>query len=262
MIFSKSARACNKGMARAARDMLLSGACATLTGEVGSMMRRFTFGKWVFRTMPALAAALVTVPASAHPHVWIDMTVSAMFAEDGNLTGFRHVWIFDEFYTVFQLEALEGREPDEEALEIFADDMIESISGFNYLMSITTGDGPALIAATYDEKLVLRPDQRLELAFTADLETPVNLREAPLRYAVFDPEYYIEMLHVPDTGTLMTGAPPETCTMEIARPAPTFEMLSLAAAVETMQEDAPPLGESFAEKVTIDCRPEDARRAS
>ena len=54
----------------------------------------------------ALWLALM-VPAAAHPHVWIDMTVSSVFDEDGQLSGFRHVWAFDEFYTVFQLEGFD-----------------------------------------------------------------------------------------------------------------------------------------------------------
>ena len=215
---------------------------------------------------PLLAAAGFIAgpagPAGAHPHVWIDMTVSSVFNEDGPLTGFRHVWTFDEFYTVFQLEALGGQQPTDAVLAEFATDMIESIASLGYLMKVETKDGIAGIAGARDEALVLRGDSRLELAFTADLEGSVDARAWPVRYAVFDPEYYIEMLHVKGTGTLMTGTPPATCTTDLQRPQPTFEMLSLAAAVEVMQDDPPALGETFAEKVTIDCRPEADRSES
>lgn len=190
------------------------------------------------------------------------MTVSAVFNDAGKLKGFRHVWTFDEFYTVFQLEALGEQEPDEEVLAGFASEMVESIASLNYLMKVETRDGIAEVAAAHNEALALRGGSRLELTFSADLAEPVDVRDWPVRYAVFDPEYYIEMLHVEGTGTLMTGAPPAACTMDIERPKPTFEMLSLAAAVESMQDEAPALGESFAEKVTIDCRPADERSGS
>lgn len=213
--------------------------------------------------MIATLALLVTgvQRAAAHPHVWIDMTVTAVFDADGKVSAFRHVWTFDEFYSVFQLEALEGREPTPDVLSGLADEMLASIAGLGYLMKVETRDGLGRIASAGDPGLILRPDGRLELRFTARLADPVDVRAWPLRYAVFDPEYYIEMLHVKETGTLMSGQVPPQCTMDLQRPAPTFEMLSLAAAVETMQEDAPPLGEAFAEKVTIDCRPPSERSA-
>lgn len=217
----------------------------------------------------AAAAALGTAlalatPASAHPHVWIDMTVSSVFNDKGELAGFTHIWAFDEFYTVFQLEGFdlsEGNVPDADLLADYAVAMTDSIADFGYLMRIEGKEGRLSVSAR-DESARLRPDQRLELTFTVDLDKPVDTVDWPVSYSVFDPEYYIEMLHEKGTGVLMTGAPPATCTSDLHRPTPTFEMISLAAALDRMDQGPGTLGEAFAEVVTIDCRPEDERSGS
>ena len=220
----------------------------------------------VRRILKAFGAACVigvlgAVPAMAHPHVWIDMRVSSIFDADGNLSGFTHVWSFDEFYTVFQLEgfAVSGEnEPSDAQLAAYAVAMTDSIAEFGYLMRIEGKEG-RLTVSPRDQSARLRPDQRLELTFTVDLETAVDVSQWPVRYSVYDPDYFIEMLHEKDTGVLMTGKPPATCSTDLERPTPTFEMISLAAALDRMDQGPESLGAAFAENVTIDCRPEEAR---
>ena len=219
--------------------------------------------RWIFKTLAAAGAISIlgAVPAMAHPHVWIDMRVSSIFSEDGQLTGFTHVWSFDEFYTVFQLEGfgVSGDDaPGEEQLATYAVAMTDSIAEFGYLMRIEGKDG-RLTVSPRDQSARLRPDQRLELTFTVDLDTPADVTQWPVRYSVFDPDYFIEMLHEKDTGVLMTGKPPAACTTNLERPAPTFEMISLAAALDQMDQGPDTLGAAFAENVTIDCRPDGAR---
>ncbi|GAA6156986.1 DUF1007 family protein [Pyruvatibacter sp. HU-CL02332] len=211
-----------------------------------------------------LAALAIGAPsATAHPHVWIDMTVSSVFGDEGKLTGFTHVWAFDEFYTVFQLEGFElssGDKPSQEQLDKYAVEMTDSIAQFGYLMRIEGRDGRLDVDAG-NQSARVRPDQRLELTFTVDLKQPVDATDWPVRYSVYDPDYYIEMLHEKGTGVLMTGNPPATCTMDVDRPSPTFEMISLAASLDRMDQGPDTLGAAFAENVTIDCRPEEARSA-
>ncbi|MEO0962199.1 MAG: DUF1007 family protein [Pseudomonadota bacterium] len=222
-------------------------------------MKRVHLAIWA-----VLAALSIGAPtATAHPHVWIDMTVSSVFDDDGKLAGFTHVWAFDEFYTVFQLEGFElsaGDEPDKEQLDKYAVEMTDSIAQFGYLMRIEGRDGRLDVDAR-DQSARLRPDQRLELTFSVDLKAPVDATDWPVRYSVYDPEYFIEMLHEKGTGVLMTGSPPANCTMDVDRPSPTFEMISLAASLDRMDQGPETLGAAFAENVTIDCRPEEARSA-
>lgn len=218
----------------------------------------------LFRTIGLFLVALLVWPAStawAHPHVWIDMTVSSIFDEHGKLSGFEHVWTFDEFYTVFQLEGFEleqGNVPSAQQLTDYAVEMTDSIAEFGYLMRIE-GKGGRVAVEARKQSAILRGDQRLELTFTVDLEEPADLTQWPVRYSVYDPDYFIQMLHMAETGILMTGKPPKTCTTELETPSPTFEMISLAASLDRMDKGPETLGAAFAENVTIDCRPADAR---
>ncbi len=203
---------------------------------------------------------LPAVPAGAHPHVWIDMSVTVAFNDEGEVTGFEHVWTFDEFYTVFQLEELGGQTPTEEQLAQYASDMVESISEFQYLMHVSNADGDIAVTSASDPGARLAGDSRLVLSFTAELDKPVEAD--PLTYSIYDPEYYIEMLHEKGTGILMSGNPPATCTTSLLKPNPTFEMVSLAASLDRTETGPGTLGAQFAEKVTVDCRPEGDREPS
>ena len=53
-------------------------------------------------------AAIQTRVADAHPHAWIDVRVTVLFDGDGAITGLRQSWLFDEFYTAFATEGLDG----------------------------------------------------------------------------------------------------------------------------------------------------------
>ena len=59
------------------------------------------------RTLAATAAlALAVPPALAHPHVWVATRSQALF-ENGQLTGLRFTWMFDEMYTQSAVEGLD-----------------------------------------------------------------------------------------------------------------------------------------------------------
>ncbi|MEQ8745414.1 DUF1007 family protein [Pyruvatibacter sp.] len=217
----------------------------------------------------AFAAALTVIlapggPAKSHPHVWIDMTVSSIFNEDGELTGLRHIWAFDEFYTVFQLEDFgvsDGTSPSDSQLAGYASDLLTNIAEYGYLMRVEGKDG-RLELKGHSESARLRPDNRLEITFTVDAPAPIDLTDWPVSYSVFDPQYFIEMLHEKDTGVLMTGSPPSTCTSDLQRPNPTFEMISLAASLDRLETGPDTLGAMFAETVVIDCRAEKDRETN
>jgi ABC-type uncharacterized transport system substrate-binding protein len=52
---------------------------------------------WLMRAIAAAATAvLVSLPASAHPHVWVTMEATLLY-ENGSFVGIRHTWSFDEY---------------------------------------------------------------------------------------------------------------------------------------------------------------------
>ena len=47
--------------------------------------------------------------AQAHPHVWVTMTEEILYASDGSVTGVRHAWTFDEMFSAFATQGIEGK---------------------------------------------------------------------------------------------------------------------------------------------------------
>ena len=52
-------------------------------------------------------ALFIGAPAAAHPHVWATVRTEIVFGPDHRITGIRHAWTFDEFYTAMAVEGLD-----------------------------------------------------------------------------------------------------------------------------------------------------------
>lgn len=95
---------------------------------------------------------------------------------------------------------------------------------------------------------------RLWMRFVVPLATPVDPTQRALAFAVFDPTYYIEILHLQGDVVAFRGAETGGCSGRIVPPNPTTEAVLLAQA---MDRDATPdatLGSVFAERVEVMCR--------
>src|SRR6185503_12785932 len=58
--------------------------------------------KHILALIAAAAAALsLAGPASAHPHVWVTMKSTVVYAPDGTVVGVRHAWTFDDMFSTF-----------------------------------------------------------------------------------------------------------------------------------------------------------------
>ena len=56
----------------------------------------------------AFAGSLAHVPAVvAHPHVWATVRSEIVLDPNHKITGIRHAWTFDEFYTAMAVEGLD-----------------------------------------------------------------------------------------------------------------------------------------------------------
>jgi ABC-type uncharacterized transport system substrate-binding protein len=90
-------------------------------------------GPWVL----ALASALLVVPSSvpAHPHVWATVRSEIVLGPNHQITGIRHSWTFDEFYTAMAVEGLDTNKDgvySKEELAPLAKVNVESLKEFDY----------------------------------------------------------------------------------------------------------------------------------
>ena len=74
------------------------------------MSKHPLLGKLFSRSAVVLLASLLVVPAaSAHPHVWVTMKSELLYAPDGSVKAVRHVWTFDDMYSVFATQGIKGK---------------------------------------------------------------------------------------------------------------------------------------------------------
>ena len=203
-----------------------------------------------------LGALIALLPdgARAHPHAWIDLRTSAIFDDAGLLTGVHVDWLFDDFYSLFILEEL-GSEGTvgHDALMDLARRNLDNLAEYSYFTFIAIDGAKLDYAPVLDLNSEMR-DGRLAMEFTVPLAEPVDPRTDSISYAVYDPTYYIEILHVEEDGAIgFAGAAPQGCQAELEKPNPRVEDVALAAALDQTESGGDGLGVLFAERVLIRC---------
>ncbi|MEM9122097.1 MAG: DUF1007 family protein [Pseudomonadota bacterium] len=171
------------------------------------MLRQLALHTLARTRLVPLAAGLVfacATPASAHPHVYIDMISAPVFNQVGQMTALSVDWTFDEFYSLFATAALSpppadaseptAPNPPKDILLELAKANLDNLKSVDYFTFVSVnGDQPNYgPIETYDSEM---RGGRLAMSFILPLAAPVDPRTAHVSYAVYDPTFYIEVLH-------------------------------------------------------------------
>lgn len=207
-----------------------------------------------WRSCLALLGILAFVQtAIAHPHAWIDLRSKVLMDDDGKVQAVELSWLFDDYYTVLVAEELsiEGKATEAYLNEI-AERNLTNLREYDYFTRIIyDGEVQAVDDVTRYETEV--HDGRLWMRFEVPLATPVDPKAGELTFAVYDPTYWIEILHLEAEPILFSGEGANRCFGEIRQPNPTMEEVTLAAALDTDETAGDGLGEVFAETVVVRC---------
>jgi len=230
-------------------------------------MRFTTFHKfWPLRMRTAFAATLFALAfgsmpnlASAHPHVWVTVKTSVLFNDDGAIAGFRHQWIFDEYYTAF---ALQGMDRDGDGkysaaeLEPLAKTNIESLGEFDYFTFAELGEEALARNDPVDYKLVYA-DGLLTLNFTLPLAEPVPANEAGrFRFKVYDPTFFVSFSLAKDDPVRLAGGAPAGCATQIGdAPMAAASTQTLGEAFFDTLDTSQDWGAQFAQEIALRCKP-------
>lgn len=199
----------------------------------------------------------LAAPASAHPHVWIDLKTDLIFDEAGALSALRITWTFDEFYSAFAVEEFkkdaEGGYADSD-LQKLADLNLSNLKDYQYFTDVLVGGTSVKTGiareglSTWDVKAGL-----LTLSFILPLETPVRPdAAAPLSFRIYDPSFYIAIDYVKDKPVTMSGGPHDSCKMSTNIPDPETTWTGLPESAFTGVSGAK-LGLNFASTTTLIC---------
>ena len=200
--------------------------------------------------------ALYSPPANSHPHAWIDLNVTAVFDEQGRLVGLRQSWLMDPFYSIFLLEEMADfaqGETREQQLNSIAQQILENLTPYGYFTELRY-NSDSLEGSKGQEATLEAHGRRLELTFFMAFAEPLDLFEAALEYAVFDPTYYVEVLHTKNSAIHLQGGL-ESCEVKLTQPRPDPALVARAAALDYDETGDPMMGRHFAEWVRIQCAP-------
>ncbi len=198
-------------------------------------------------------AALMPRAALAHPHEWIDMRSAPVFDAAGHVVALHQEWLFDDYYGQLSLpdfDANGNKVLDHDELMTLARENLANLKDYDYFTEVTVNGAKTAFAGVGDI------DSRLEkgrvfLSFTLNLGKGIDPRGSSVSYRIFDPSYYIAMLHQKTEPVRIDRA---GCDYAINRPKPDAVWVTLAQGLDRNATAPDDLGRNFAETVTVTCR--------
>lgn len=205
------------------------------------------------RLLLLLGSVLWAQPAQAHPHAWIDIATTVVLNQDGRIAAIEQEWLFDEFYSAFVIEDV-AEAPTRDALRELAGKNLGNLAAYGYFTEVRQkGEAvPLGTVETYDSEM---RDGRLWMRFTLPLAEPIDPRQHHVRYAVFDPSYWVEMAYgeTDEARIASAGGTAHGCSLMPELPTITGGMLSLALSLDRDDKAPQNLGSQFATWVEVLC---------
>jgi ABC-type uncharacterized transport system substrate-binding protein len=199
--------------------------------------------------------------AAAHPHVWATVRSEIVFGPGHQITGIRHSWTFDEFYTAMAVEGLDANKDgvySKEELKPLAQVNVESLKDFDYFTFVhLDGDDQTMLPlkppvdywVDYDKSV-------LTLHFTLPLEKPVDTHGKPVDVDVYDPSFFVAFGFATEKPVGLTGAETKGCTAEVKQPDPETAEDTKALTESFFSQLGPNsnFGSQFAQTVMVKCK--------
>lgn len=171
----------------------------------------------IFATLILLSLGGLAGKATAHPHVFIESETEILMNEKHEVTGFRHHWKFDQNYATF---ALIGMDVDKDGkyseLELapLAKENIESLHEYGFF-TYGSQQGKAFKLKQPENAKLTYENNIMILQFTLPLETPLKVLGSPVKFSVYDPEFFIAFLEPENKGPVKLSAnAPKQCMYE------------------------------------------------
>ncbi|MGH6804972.1 MAG: DUF1007 family protein [Methyloceanibacter sp.] len=209
----------------------------------------------------AVIALLVGPPAAAHPHVWATVHSEIVLGPNHEITGIRHSWTFDEFYTAMAVEGLDTNKDglySKEELKPLAQVNVESLKDFDYFTFVH-------LEGEDDKPIKLKPPvdywidydkSVLTLHFTLPLEKPADTHDKPVEVDVYDPSFFVAFGFATEKPVTLAGADSKGCRADVTLPDPETAADTKALTESFFSQLGPnsSFGSQFAQTVTVKCK--------
>ncbi|KPQ20478.1 ABC-type uncharacterized transport system, substrate-binding protein [Halomonas sp. HL-93] len=212
--------------------------------------------KWasIFGALSLLASASVM----AHPHGWIDISVRILTDDEGRVTGLHQTWQMDPFYSLVvfdELQRVEGATLDE-GLDQLGGEIRNNLASQGYFTEVRV-EGERLPLGEVREYTAMQRDDRLTFIFILPFSSTPALSGSTLTYQVYDPTYYLEVVHEaegdePSDDALVLRKMPQ-CELSVLPADPDPERVMAASRLDADESGEPGLGRYFAETGRVVC---------
>lgn len=202
-----------------------------------------------------LAASTIAV---AHPHLFVEARAIITFDDAGNLSAVRNEWMFDEAFSVWQVQGLDvnldGKTSSEE-LQVLADENLNALADFGFYTSVgqagqtveLTPIGPARFEFS---------NRRSTLTFTVAPAVPYRAK-GKLEIGIADPAYYVGITFA-DASAVDVVNRPFGCSTELLAGRPmgddvAADLLSLGPDVLQLPADLAAKLRGSQQEIVVDC---------
>ena len=168
-----------------------------------------------------LLGLAVTTPATAHPHVFVSVVAEVEYDGQGQMTGIRHRWSFDEMYSASAVLGLDKNgdgKYDRTELDELAKINVESLKEFDYFTFMTI-EGIAVAFTDPIDYYVEADDQGLlTLTFTLPAKVPIKHGSLNVVLSVYDPSFFIAFTFAEKNPVSLASTAPPGCKIAVKRP--------------------------------------------
>ena len=183
----------------------------------------------------ALALLAPAAAAEAHPHIWIRATATMQF-EDGKITGIRHEWLFDDFFSnalISDFDKNKDKKFDAAEVKELEANAFVALKEFGYFTHVRVGGKEVTIDTVRDFAPSIK-DGKVVYRFTAVLPQPVDPRAVQFAAGVYDHSYYVDVEVNPQLGVKLAGGGAEKCKFAIVedKEAPLYFGATFARRIE------------------------------
>jgi len=201
-------------------------------------------------------AGFPPAPLKAHPHVWVKVQTQVLHGAGGAVTGLRHTWTFDEFYSTFATQGLDkdrdGKYSAEE-LGPLAEENVKSLSEFDYFTFVKV-NGELVERLDPKDYSLAMADGILTLQFTLPLKTPADARKAKVIFDIYDPTYFVAFSFDKANPLMMAASAPSGCAPQfVEQKTASVDTKALSESFYSELGADSDFGVQFAQTVEIAC---------
>lgn len=205
--------------------------------------------------LAAVPCLAMPAQAFAHPHVWVTMHTTLVYAADGSITGVKHDWAFDDMFSAFATQGLASKEKGKftrEELAPLAKVNVESLKEYDYFTYATADGKKAPLTDPAPGYFLDYTNQVLTLHFTLPFKEPVKAKY--LKLEIYDPTIFVDFEFAKDHPVQLAGAP-SGCKLDVVLPRDitVAQSQKLGEAFFNQLSAAQNWGAQFANKILVNC---------